>query len=150
MSDSSFTSDIPAQVQHAVDAALDLKAVDLRVLHIEPVTDFTDYFLIMSGTSDRQVQALAETVERRLREHGIRPLHVEGVRQALWVLLDYGDFVVHIFDEERRAFFALERLWGDAPDATAPFVAAHEERSPRRPGGGGQVVAPEQRADGSS
>lgn len=117
--------DIAGQVQHAVDAALDLKAVNLKVLRLEDVTDFTDYFLVMSGTSDRQVKAIADAVEERLRKQGRKPLHVEGLSQALWVLLDYGDFVIHIFDEERRDFYALERLWGDAPVVTDTFVAAH-------------------------
>jgi ribosome-associated protein len=114
--------DIPALVQLAVDAAQEKKAEELLVLHLEPVTDFTDYFLIMSGTSDRQVQAIAEAVRRALRAAEQRPLHAEGERQAHWVLLDYGDFVVHIFDAERRAFYALDRLWGDAPDVTLEFA----------------------------
>ena len=125
--------EISDRVQHVVDAALDLKAVDLKVLHLAHVTDFTDYFLIMSGTSDRQVQAIAETVERRLRDHGVRPLHVEGTRQAQWALLDYGDFLVHVFDQERRGFFALERLWGDAPDVTVDFTQAHQAARGRVP-----------------
>lgn len=118
-----ITHDIPAQVREAVAAALDLKAVDLRVLHLAEVTDFTDYFLILSGTSDRQVRAIAEAVEERLRPEGLKPLHVEGGRSAAWVLMDYGDFVVHIFDDERRRYYALERLWGDAPDVTEEFAA---------------------------
>lgn len=115
--------DIPRQVQQVVDAALDLKAADLKVLHLEPVTDFTDFFLICSGGSQRQVDAIAEAVRRRLRDYGLRPLHAEGQSQGQWVLLDYGDFVVHIFDEERRSFYALDRLWGDAPDVTASFAS---------------------------
>jgi ribosome-associated protein len=110
-------------VRHAAAAALDLKAVDLRILHLEPVTDFTDYFVICSGTNMRQVQAIAESVQRRLRAAGVRPLHAEGERKAAWVLLDFGDFVVHVFDEEHRGLYALERLWGDAPDVTESLVA---------------------------
>lgn len=114
--------DIPARVRRVVAAALDLKAVDLRVLHLEPVTDFTDYFLICSGTSERQVQAIADAVDGRLRAQRVRPLHAEGQGRGKWVLLDYGDFVVHVFDEERRGFYGLERLWADAPDVTGDFV----------------------------
>jgi ribosome-associated protein len=106
-------------VRGAVAAADDRKAIDLKVLHLEKVTDFTDYFLICSGTSERQVQAIADSVLERLREEKVRPLHMEGYNRGQWVLLDYGDFVVHIFQEEPRKFYALERLWGDAPDVTA-------------------------------
>ena len=111
----------PARVREAVAAAEDRKAVDLRVLHVEQVSDFTDFFLICSGTSERQVQAIADAVQERLREERVRPLHVEGYNRGQWVLLDYGDFVVHIFQEEPRRFYSLERLWGDAPDVTADF-----------------------------
>lgn len=113
--------DTPTRVREAVAAAEDRKALDLRVLHLEKVSDFTDYFLICSGTSERQVQAIADAVEERMREGQVRPLHVEGFNRGQWVLLDYGDFVVHIFQEEPRRFYSLERLWGDAPDVTNEF-----------------------------
>ena len=116
-------SDITSRVRDAVAAADDRKAVDLKVLHLEKVTDFTDYFLICSGTSERQVQAIADAVLERMREEKVRPLHVEGFNRGQWVLLDFGDFVVHIFQEEPRKFYALERLWGDAPDVTAQLRA---------------------------
>lgn len=115
--------DISARVREAVEAALDLKAVDLKVLHLEPITDFTDYFVIASGTSDRQVQAMCDAVMERLGRDGVDPLHVEGQTAGKWVLVDYGDFVLHVFDEERRAFYGLERLWSDAPDVTPDFVS---------------------------
>ena len=113
--------DTPTRVREAVAAAEDRKAVDLRVLHLEKVSDFTDFFLICSGTSERQVQAIADAVQERMREGQVRPLHVEGFNRGQWVLLDYGDFVVHIFQEEPRRFYSLERLWGDAPDVTRDF-----------------------------
>jgi ribosome-associated protein len=113
--------DTAARVREAVLAADDRKAVDLKVLHLEKISDFTDYFLICSGTSERQVQAIADAVQERMREERVRPLHVEGYNRAQWVLLDYGDFVVHIFQEEPRRFYSLERLWGDAPDVTGTF-----------------------------
>lgn len=110
-----------ARVRQAVAAAEDRKAVDLTVLHLQPVSDFTDYFLICSGTNERQVQAIADGVQEKLRAGKSRPLHVEGYNKGLWVLLDYGDFVLHIFQEEPRRFYSLERLWGDAPNVTAEF-----------------------------
>jgi ribosome-associated protein len=115
------TLDTESRVREAVSAADDRKAIDLKVLHLEKVTDFTDYFMICSGNSERQVQAIADAVQERMREERVRPLHVEGYNRAQWVLLDYGDFVVHIFQEEPRRFYSLERLWGDAPDVTAEF-----------------------------
>ncbi|HET9229462.1 MAG TPA: ribosome silencing factor, partial [Thermoanaerobaculia bacterium] len=81
----------------------------------------TDFFLICTGTSERQVQAIADAVQEKMREEQVRPLHVEGYNRGQWVLLDYGDFVVHIFQEEPRRFYSLERLWGDAPDVTNEF-----------------------------
>lgn len=110
-----------ARVREAVAAAEDRKAVDLKVLHLGQISDFTEYFVLCSGTSERQVQAIADAVEERLRAEGVRPLHVEGYNRGQWVLLDYGDLVVHIFQEEIRRFYALERLWGDAPEKTAEF-----------------------------
>jgi ribosome-associated protein len=115
--------DTAARVREAVAAAEDRKAVELRVLHLEKISDFTDYFVICSGTSERQVQAIADSVQERMREERVRPLHVEGYNRGQWVLLDYGDFVVHIFQEEPRRFYSLERLWGDAPDVTNEFRA---------------------------
>ena len=114
------------RVEFAVRAAEDRKAVDLAVLALGEISDFTDYFVVCSGTSDRQVRAIATAVESELRDHGIRPLHVEGLRKAQWVLMDYGDFLVHVFDKERREFYRLERLWSDAPDETASFLQGTE------------------------
>lgn len=86
------------------------------VLDLRGLSDVTDYFVICHGGSDRQVLAIADEVEERLdKERGRRPGHVEGRRSADWVLLDYIDFVVHVFQEEKREFYRLERLWGDAP-----------------------------------
>jgi ribosome-associated protein len=118
--------DTVRRVREAVAAAEDRKAVDLKVLHLQQVSDFTDYFLICSGTNERQVQALADAVEERLRANKVRPLHIEGYNRAQWVLLDYGDLVVHVFLEEPRRYYALERLWSDAPDVTADFATGRE------------------------
>lgn len=117
------SADTLERVREAVAAAEDRKALDLKLLQLEKVTDFADYFLICSGTSERQVQAIADAVQEKLREHRVRPLHVEGYNRAQWVLLDYGDLVVHVFQEEPRRYYALERLWGDAPEVSADFRA---------------------------
>ena len=111
-------ADTAEVVREVVAAARDRKAEDLKVLHVGEVTHFTDYFLLCSGTNPRQVQAIADAVEERLRPRKIRPLNVEGYQTGQWVLLDYGDFVMHVFLQERRRFYGLERLWGDAPDVT--------------------------------
>ncbi len=114
---------LPAQdlstVRAAVAAALDRKALELRVLDLDSVSDFTEFFLICSGASDRQVQAIADAILESMRSQGRRPLSIEGYKRGTWVLLDYGSFVAHIFNEETRAFYALERLWADATDVTA-------------------------------
>ncbi|MEO8274754.1 MAG: ribosome silencing factor [Thermoanaerobaculia bacterium] len=115
-------ADIQARVREAVAAAHDTKAENVRVRHLEPVTSFTDYFVIASATNERQVQAIANAVEDRLLKQGVKPLHIEGYTSAQWVLLDYGDFLVHALLEERRDYYALERLWRDAPEVTADFA----------------------------
>lgn len=114
-------TDLRERVRCAVHAALDTKAEDVRVRHLEPVADFADYFVIASGTSERQVQAIADRIEESLRGGGSRPIHVEGYAAGQWILLDYGDLVAHVFLEERRRFYGLERLWSDAPDVTPDY-----------------------------
>ena len=107
----------------AVAAVEDRKAVDLRVLELGAISSLADYFLICSGTNERQVRAIADAVVEKLRDEKVRPHHVEGYDPGRWVLLDYGDFVVHVFDESTRTFYALEKLWADAPDVTAEFAS---------------------------
>ena len=114
--------DIRTRVRVAVAAAHDTKAENVRVRHLEPVTSFADYFVIASASNERQVQAIANAVEESLLEIGVRALHVEGYNTAQWVLLDYGDFLVHSLLEERRDYYGLERLWRDAPDVTPDFA----------------------------
>ena len=94
MKHTATTVDIPARVRTAVSAALDKKALDPRVLHLGAVTDFTDYFVIVSGANERQVEAIADEILGRLRAAGVRPLGVEGVTQGQWALLDFGDFLL--------------------------------------------------------
>jgi ribosome-associated protein len=103
-----------AQAQRAAHLCLDLKAQDVLLLNLKPVSDMTDFFVIGSGTSDTHVRSVAEHVMEELRKEGLRPAHVEGLQQGRWVLLDYVDFVVHLFHPTLRQFYQLERLWADA------------------------------------
>ena len=95
----------------ALDAALDKKAHDVVVLDLEGLCSFSDSFVICSGTSVRQTQSIADNVEEKLRQAGTRPAHMEGYSGGEWILIDYLDFVVHIFTERTREFYDLERLW---------------------------------------
>ncbi len=104
-----------------MDAARDRKAEDVVALDLRGLSDVTDTFIICHGSSGRQVAAIVENIERRLlTEAGKKPTHIEGLRQSEWVLLDYIDFVVHVFLKEKREFYRLERLWGDAPALPLP------------------------------
>ncbi len=114
--------EIPEKLRGVARSVLDRKAVDVRVLHIGDVSDFTEFFLICSGTSKRQVQAIADAVISEARDGGIRPLGAEGYSNAGWVLIDYGDMVIHIFSSENRSVYALEKLWSDATDITEAFL----------------------------
>ena len=108
-------SELKLQVAAAIQACLEKKAEELSILEMEKGSGaFTDYFVLCSGTNPRQVQAIADEVELRLKAADIRPAHVEGYKQAEWVLLDYVDFVVHVFSEKARKFYDLERLWKTA------------------------------------
>jgi ribosome-associated protein len=118
---------IQNRVRTAVAAALDKKALDLQVLAVGKVTSIADYFILCSATSERQAQAIADGVVDTLRDEGVKPLLVEGANPGRWVLVDYGDFIVHIFTEDCRRFYGLERLWGDAPNVTAELS---EEAAP--------------------
>lgn len=105
---------LPAQIQQAVLAARDKKAFDVVVLDLRKAIGFTDFFVICSGRGTRQIKAIADAVEESLVKSKVKPAHIEGYDRAEWVLLDYFDFVVHIFTPETRMFYALERLWGNA------------------------------------
>jgi len=107
--------EVRAQVATAVRACMEKKAQDITILRLDAAASgFTDYFLICSGANQRQVEAIAEAVDENLSKAGYEPRGVEGRRQAEWVLLDYVDFVVHIFSESARKFYDLERLWKTA------------------------------------
>src|SRR5881227_1555482 len=129
-------TDLQRQVTEAISACQEKKAEEITVLELEKDSGaFTDYFVVCSGTNPRQVQAISDEVEERLDKAGMRPAHVEGYKQAEWVLLDYVDFVVHVFSEKARSYYDLERLWKSAKrlepgDLTA--VATGKKRAPAR------------------
>jgi len=98
----------------AVRAAEEKQAKDIRVLDLRGLTSFADYFVLASGTNSRQIQAIADEIETQLKKLGERPTNVEGYDNADWILMDYGDYLVHIFSEKARTYYDLERLWRDA------------------------------------
>lgn len=114
---------ILADVGVAVRAAADKKARDIVVLDVGEFLAITDFFVICSGQSDRQVRTIADEVEAKLKEAGTRPLRTEGALEGGWLLLDYGVFIVHVFTEEMRKYYELERLWKDAPTPDLPELA---------------------------
>ena len=119
MSDSSIES----RVRVAVAAALDKKAADLDVLSVGELTSIADYFILCSASSERQAQAIADSVLGKLSDElKVKPLLVEGTTPGRWILLDFGDFIFHVFTEDCRRFYGLERLWGDAPNVTAEYT----------------------------
>ena len=107
--------ELPAVVRRAAELTLERKSMDVVALDLRGVSSATDFFVIGSGTSDIQVKAIAQHVQEELRKEGHRPDHVEGKSGGTWVLLDYIDFVVHVFHSAARDFYQLEHLWGDAP-----------------------------------
>jgi ribosome-associated protein len=117
------TTPLPRQIEMAVGAAEDKKADDLTVLDLRKASGFTDYFVLASGHNPRQVRAIADAVIAALAADGVKPAHVEGYDRSEWILLDYFDFIVHVFAPETRMFYGLERLWGSAERV---------ERSPAR------------------
>ncbi|HVF43655.1 MAG TPA: ribosome silencing factor [Pyrinomonadaceae bacterium] len=113
--------DLDERVRAAVHAAGERKAVGTVVLDLREVASFTDFFVIASGTNVRQVQAIADAVQEHLRKDlRVKPARVEGYNSAEWVLLDYGDFIFHVFEEKARRFYDLERLWRDAARVQLP------------------------------
>jgi ribosome-associated protein len=109
------TDEAVALAVSAAAAADDVKAADLTILDVADLLALVDVFLLATASSDRQLKAVAERIEERLREQDRKPLRREGTADAGWVLLDYGDLVCHLFSAEQRDFYALERLWADVP-----------------------------------
>ena len=105
---------LPAQIERAMQAADDKKALDLVVLDLRKAAGFTDFFVICSGGNTRQIHAIADGIVEALSADGIKPAHIEGYDRSEWILIDYFDFVVHVFSQETRMFYGLERLWGNA------------------------------------
>ena len=113
-------SRVPAAILAAVAAVRDKKAEDVLALDLREADAFTDYFVVCTGQNRRQVQAIADAVEATLKAKKLRPSHVEGYERGEWVLLDYFDFVVHVFAPNARMFYGLERLWGNARAVALP------------------------------
>jgi ribosome-associated protein len=117
----------------AVNAADDKKAHDLVALDISKIASFADYFLICTGDSSPQMQAIADEVEKRLKACGIRPSHVEGFQNSEWILMDYADLVIHIFSKNARIYYDLERLWRDSKKLDASqFIEKKEQKAGRQ------------------
>ena len=130
---------LPGQIERAIQAAEDKKAIDLVVLDLRKAAGFTDFFVICSGANARQIHAIADAIVEALAAEGGKPAHVEGYDRSEWILIDYFDFIVHVFAPETRVFYGLERLWGSATVisrqssvasqsvASQPSVASHNE-----------------------
>jgi ribosome-associated protein len=111
---------LPSELTTAIQAARDKKATDLVVLDLRKTGAFTDFFLICTGANPRQVHAIADGVEQALKATHVRPAHLEGYQRAEWILVDYFDFIVHVFSPSARSFYGLERLWGNAARIELP------------------------------
>ncbi len=135
-------NELKKQVEAAIHACLEKKAEELSILEMEKGSGaFTDYFVLCSGTNPRQVQAIADEVELRLKATGLRPAHVEGYNQAEWILVDYVDFVVHVFSEKARKYYDLERLWKSAKR----LEPADLKSAPRKPKAAAKPAAPKKK-----
>jgi len=113
------------RIMTALRAASDKKAIDTTVLDLREIASFTDFFVIVSGSNERQVQAISDAVSETLKKNGSAAARVEGYKTAEWILLDYGDFVVHVFDEKARKFYDLERLWRESKRVALPAELAN-------------------------
>lgn len=114
-------ADLDPELQLAIRSASEKKAFDLIALDLRDIASFTEFFVIASGANQRQVQAIADEIKEQLKaQHNTRPVRIEGYNSAEWVLVDYGDFIVHIFNKEAREFYDLARLWRDARKVTLP------------------------------
>jgi ribosome-associated protein len=114
-------TELDPEVQLAVRCAADKKATDMVALDLRQIASFAEYFIIASGANQRQVQAISDEIEEQLKKQlASRPVRVEGYSSAEWVLMDYGDFIVHIFNKDAREFYDLERLWRDANRVELP------------------------------
>jgi len=124
--------ELDERIVMALEAADGKKAMGSVVLDLREIASFTDYFVITSGTNERQVQAISDGIVEALKKSGTPALRVEGYKTAEWILLDYGDFVVHIFDEKARRFYDLERLWRESKRVNLPAGLASQSNSSLR------------------
>ena len=126
-------SELDERVRRALHAAAEKKALDPTVLDLRGISSFTDFFLMFTGANRRQVQAISDEIVEQLKRNGSPAARVEGYQNAEWILIDYGDFVVHVFEEKARRFYDLERLWREAsrlnlsPDDLAQLSSLREE-----------------------
>lgn len=125
-----MTTDLQEELDLYVQAALSRKAEGLVVLDIRDFTSIADAFIICSGRSNRQVSAIAENIQHFLRDRDIRPLHVEGLTEGHWVLMDYGHVIIHVFYEADRLFYDLEGLWADARRITTQSIQDEQKKEP--------------------
>jgi ribosome-associated protein len=122
-------ADLDERVLAALHAASEKKAIEPVVLDLRDIASFTDYFVIVSGQNERQVQAISDEIYEQLKKAGEAAARVEGYKTAEWILLDYGDFVVHVFEQKARKFYDLERLWRESKRVELP--AEYRDDSPR-------------------
>ena len=125
------SGELDERILSALNAAGEKKAINSVVLDLREIASFTDYFVITSGTNERQVQAIADEIVETLKKAGTPAARVEGYKTAEWILLDYGDFVVHVFDEKARKFYDLERLWRESRQVELPAALTSVNRSLR-------------------
>ena len=120
------SSELDERITMALHAASEKKAIDIVVLDLREIASFTDYFVITSGANERQVQAISDEVFETLKKAGTPAARVEGYKSAEWILLDFGDFIFHVFDEKARKFYDLERLWRESKRVELPEVLASQ------------------------
>jgi len=130
--DTEDAAEIDDRIHTALQAASEKKALDVVVMDLREVASFTDYFVIASGANERQVQAISDEVFERLKKAGTPPARVEGRQRAEWILLDFGDFIVHVFEDKARKFYDLERLWREAKRVELPPEFAPDDKSSLR------------------
>ncbi|HZX10526.1 MAG TPA: ribosome silencing factor [Acidobacteriota bacterium] len=106
---------LPREIRLSIKAGKATKGEHIVVIGLKEISSFTDYFIIISGNSSRQNIAIYENIEKELKKENIYPLHVEGKENAEWILMDYGNFILHVFSKETREYYSLEKLWGDGP-----------------------------------
>jgi ribosome-associated protein len=127
-----ISEELDERILGALQAANDKKALELVVLDLREIASFTDYFVIASGNNERQVQAISDEVFEKLKKSGTAAARVEGYKSAEWILLDYGDFIVHVFHDKARKFYDLERLWRESKRVALPTEFAGESNGSLR------------------